>query len=812
MHAESTDAGQSMLASPARLAALRATGLLDSDVEESFDRLTRLAVRHVGVPAAFISLVDEHRDFYKSACGFGEPLAAARELQGPTFCHYTIRSAVPLVIPDTAADPRYRDVPTVKSLGVAAYVGIPIVVGDQSIGAFCAIDTSPRQWTDDEIHLLTELATSAQREIAIRASEREARETASRLTVAMEAAQLGAWTHDIGSRTRWHAAQANRIMGRSAVDGAVLVEDWLAQVHPEDRGVVQAAFEGAAAGQGLYMMEYRLQWEDGSEHWACAAGTLLQDATGAPTKLVGTLEDITARKHAEALTRASEGRLRSFIEAVPLLAWLNHADGTAAFFNRRWYEYTGQDDCVTSAGRWMEAIHPDDIHAIRALRNASVAASAPYEVELRLRRADGTFRWHVARVAPSLGEDGTVLSWAGGALDVDDRRRLETELRASEARFRLVQDASPDGSVLLQPTGDAHGVITDFTITYANASAARILFVESPDRIAGRTIRDVFPESVLSIPSYAHVLETGEPLLTETYFTRDGVRRGLRLTAVRVDRSVHVAFADLTDRLSAEAERERLLVAEREAHAAANAARREAEEANAVKAQFLATMSHELRTPLNAIGGYAQLIELGVHGPVSPAQSEALARIQHSQKHLLGLITGVLNYAKLEAGAVTYHAVDVPALEIARGWALVAPQARTKEIALAVEGSSAELLVRADPEKARQVVLNLLSNAVKFTAPGGRVHVRCAPAPRARDAAPMVEFRVEDTGRGIHPGQLAQVFDPFVQVGRELTSEQAGTGLGLAISRDLARGMGGDIVATSTVGVGSLFVLTLPHA
>ena len=141
-----------------RLAAVKATGLLDSEVEEAFDRLTRLAVSLVKVPAAFVSLVDEDRDFYKSACGFGEPLASSRQLEGPTFCHFTIQSAEPLVIPDTRADPVYRDVPTVQSLGVAAYVGIPIVINGQVIGAFCAIDTVPRSWTEVEISALKELA------------------------------------------------------------------------------------------------------------------------------------------------------------------------------------------------------------------------------------------------------------------------------------------------------------------------------------------------------------------------------------------------------------------------------------------------------------------------------------------------------------------------------------------------------------------------------------------------------------------------------------------------------------------------------
>ena len=159
---------------PDRLAAVRATNLLDTEAEEVFDRLTRLAVRLVGIPAAFISLVDANRDFYKSACGFGEPLATARELTGVTFCHYTVQSAEPLVIPDTAADPKYRDVPTVNSLGVAAYVGVPLIVNGQAVGAFCAIDTKPREWTAGQIEVLTELAASAQREIELRGALAEA--------------------------------------------------------------------------------------------------------------------------------------------------------------------------------------------------------------------------------------------------------------------------------------------------------------------------------------------------------------------------------------------------------------------------------------------------------------------------------------------------------------------------------------------------------------------------------------------------------------------------------------------------------------
>ena len=160
---------QSALHRPRRLAAVRATGLLDSTTSGGFDRLTRLGARLLGVPATFISLVADHRDFYLSHCGFGEPLASERQLTGQTFCHFTIEGETPLVIPDTRAHPVYRSVPTVESLSVAAYLGAPLVLlSGEVIGAFCAIDQVPRPWTESEIQSAVDIASLVVSEIELR--------------------------------------------------------------------------------------------------------------------------------------------------------------------------------------------------------------------------------------------------------------------------------------------------------------------------------------------------------------------------------------------------------------------------------------------------------------------------------------------------------------------------------------------------------------------------------------------------------------------------------------------------------------------
>jgi signal transduction histidine kinase len=234
-----------------------------------------------------------------------------------------------------------------------------------------------------------------------------------------------------------------------------------------------------------------------------------------------------------------------------------------------------------------------------------------------------------------------------------------------------------------------------------------------------------------------------------------------------------------------------------------------ADEANRAKSSFLAMMSHELRTPLNAIGGYVQLLEMGINGPVTPAQLQSLERISRSQRHLLRLINDVLNLARIEAGRVEYNLEDLALGEVIDSvLPMVEPQyaARKLELIVSVDRDAS---AHADREKIQQILLNLLSNASKFTPPNGSVTIGSASV--AADMPNVVAVTVSDTGVGIAADRLTHVFEPFVQVDDSHARRSEGTGLGLAISRDLALGMGGDLQVSSAVGVGSTFTLTLPR-
>ena len=239
----------------------------------------------------------------------------------------------------------------------------------------------------------------------------------------------------------------------------------------------------------------------------------------------------------------------------------------------------------------------------------------------------------------------------------------------------------------------------------------------------------------------------------------------------------------------------------------ADALRLAAEAANQSKTQFLGMISHELRTPLNAIGGFAELLELGIKGPVNEQQRTALARIKANEQQLLGMINEILNFVRVESGRMEYHLGRASLTEaLADVRAMLNGAADEKQLTLATAQCGADVAAWADPEKVRQILVNLVMNAVKYTAAGGTITLSCAAT------GDTVVAHVADTGPGIEPTRLESIFEPFVQLATGLTDRQGGIGLGLPISRDLARAMNGDVVAESTVGAGSRFTLSLPRA
>jgi signal transduction histidine kinase len=357
---------------------------------------------------------------------------------------------------------------------------------------------------------------------------------------------------------------------------------------------------------------------------------------------------------------------------------------------------------------------------------------------------------------------------------------------AKQALARMLEEQWPSKK------GDATTSVTDVlrsvrpTVLTDGSGVGLMLAAHGEENL--RILREIGFGSLLVVPlivrarihgAITFVSPEGDPPFTDEE------------TALAVDLAARCAMALDNARLYREADALRLV----------------AESANQSKSQFLGAMSHELRTPLNAIGGFAELIEMGIQGPVTEEQHVSLARVKANQQHLLKLITEILDFVRVESGRMEYLYKEV---SIAKAFTDVAEMLseaiREKGLTLARIECEANHVAWADPDRVRQILINLLMNAVKYTPQnGGTITLSCGAE------GDTVLAHVEDTGPGIPGEQLHSIFEPFVQLSAGLTDRRGGVGLGLAISRDLARAMDGDLIVESTFGAGSRFTLTLPR-
>ena len=521
---------------------------------------------------------------------------------------------------------------------------------------------------------------------------------------------------------------------------------------------------------------------------------------------LSTLFETTEKVRAQADVVRVAAELSAVIDSIPEAVYIGTASeftvvNAAALAETRCesIEQLNRDKAIVDAewqvrdGKTGTPIDPSQQLFARALRGESLIQDVL--VRDRRTREDRVLR----SAAGPVVVDGEVVAAVAVTTDITDHVAAEREASERAARLRLAMDAAAQG---------AWSVDMVARVRWHDARVNEIFGLPKGESFLGLDDweRCIYPDDRARVKTaLERSIARGERYAVEYRVVRpDGTIRwvGSLGQALSSDDGPSTRLVgtvqDITERREAAAERERLFELEQQA-------RVDAEAANQSKSDFLAVMSHELRTPLNAIGGYAELMELGIRGPVTPDQRSDLARIQTAQRHLLGLVTDVLNFVRVDKGQVEYDVVDLSIDDVLAGVeTLVRPQFQAKGISYTPRPCP-EVRVLADREKVGQIFVNVLTNAIKFTPEGGSVVVSCATT--EEDA----EIQVTDTGIGIHEAKLEAIFEPFVQVNQQLTRSNKGVGLGLAISRELARGMGGDLTAVSTVNIGSTFTLRLPR-
>jgi two-component system sensor histidine kinase UhpB len=436
-----------VLQQPERLDALRRLALTNLEPEEPFDRLTRLAAAICSAPTALITFVGQDREHFKSSRGLPESLAALRETPLTySICQYAVATRQPLVVPDTRRDPMLRTNLAVTELGVAAYAGAPLITSEGfCLGTISVLDWKPREWTDEQVALLQDLAGTAVTELELRREllergrvERALRESELRFRSLVEYTSDIITVVDEDSVVRYGSPSVESVLGYLPEE---LVGRRAAElVHPDDRARVLEAHRRALrdplTAQGA--VEFRFQHKDGSWRFLEALGSAMQYRSGGPQAVL-TLRDVTGRRRAEARLRDGEERLRLALDAGKLGIWDWDIPNNQVTWSERVYQLHGltRDAFGGRAEDFLRVVHPDDVDRVGEAIRRALEQRADYGIEFRVVHPDtGEIRWVTTNGQVLFDDRGMPVRMLGATLDSTERRQAEEALRASHQQLR----------------------------------------------------------------------------------------------------------------------------------------------------------------------------------------------------------------------------------------------------------------------------------------------------------------------------------------------------------------------------------------
>lgn len=502
----------------------------------------------------------------------------------------------------------------------------------------------------------------------------------------------------------------------------------------------------------------------------------------------------TTRKLAETTLREAEERYRALVEATATTVWHANAEGALTFVGDSWTNVSGQSVEDVLKWGWLEAIHPEDREPTVAIWGNALRNKTLYSTEFRVKTKTGKYRWFAVSAVPVFDAGGNVREWVGSNIDITPKKHAEEAraeslklLETERARLRYIFEQAPAFVAVLRGA--------DHVFELTNPAYLQLIGHRS---VVGKTVREALPD--VAGQGYFELLdrvyESGEPFIgnemaVEFQYASSSLREKRFVNFVyqpifdadRRASGIFIHGVDITEQVEA---------------------RQQAEDANRLKDEFLATLSHELRTPLNAILGWSQMLQTRNLGEAEA--KKALSTIERNARSQNQLIDDILDVSRIITGklrldvqAVDLSNIITAAIDAAR------PAAEAKNIRLQMLLDPQAGPISGDPDRLQQIIWNLLSNAVKFTPKGGRVQVRL------ERVNSHVEIVVSDTGRGIEAEFLPHVFDRFRQSDGSMTRRHGGLGLGLAIVRQIVELHGGTVSATSDGAErGATFTVHLP--
>ena len=461
------------------------------------EKVCRLAVEVGGYKMAWVGFAeqDERKTVRPVAHAGFEPgylesagITWADEPRGRGPAGIAIRTGHPCVARDIPADPAFgpwRE--AAIQAGYQSSVALPLKTEGRVFGNLSIYAAEVDAFSSAEIRVLEELAsdlafgltvirTRAERDHAHEALEESRR----KLEEAQRIAHVGHWERDLETDLVAWSDEICRIFGLPLQPCQLHFPEFLELIHPDDRARVARSVAEAVRDLQHYVVEYKIVRADGETRFVHSEGDVIRDDSGRPLRAFGILQDITERKRMENALRESEGQLRLVIDAIPTMAWILLPDGTVEFINQRWLKYSGVslEEALKDP---MRTMHSEDIPRVIKKWSMDMAAGEPYEDEMRLRRADGEYRWFLVRTVPMHDEQGKIVKWYGTSADIEDRKRAEEALRETQAALARMARVTTVGELTVSI---AHEVNQPLGAVVINAEAALHWLADNPPNLS----------------------------------------------------------------------------------------------------------------------------------------------------------------------------------------------------------------------------------------------------------------------------------------------------------------------------------------
>ncbi|WP_227967329.1 PAS domain-containing protein [Methylocystis sp. WRRC1] len=609
---------------------------------------------------------------------------------------------------------------------------------------------------------------------------------------AMQATREGLWDWNIKTGEAFISPYYCAMLGYEESDFAPdVVRHWMELLHPDDRDATLARVDEWLSESGAYSCEFRLRTKDGKYRWILSRGEVVErDEAGAPSRAVGAHVDITERKQAEAALIESEHRFQQIADHTPALIWMSGAEKGCTYFNRTWLNFTGRALEQQLGDGWTACVHPNDLDRCLETYGSAFDARKPFEMEYRLRRHDGEYRWIRDIGVPRFTPEGEFLGYIGSGVDVTERRNAEEALRKSEERLSLAQSSAHIGIWDWDLGANETFLNNEYYDLYGLPRGASLTYDDFLSRVHPEDRQRVDSEMQAALSGGGRLDFQCRIVRADDCETRWIASKGI----VFFDADGHPframgAVYDITELKKIE---EELLSVDRR------------------KDEFLATLAHELRNPLGAISNSVNLLNI-LTSETSAAEEKkraSLARIERQVNHLKRIVDDLLEITRIKHGKIELKKERVELGEIlSQAVDLCQPLVQENGHQLTMELPSRPLEIDGDPVRLVQVFGNLINNAVKFTDAGGRIDIAATHGEKEAIVS------VRDNGAGLPPETLGSIFDMFAQVKTGSRIASGGIGVGLALSRGLILLHGGRIDAHSDgPGHGSEFVVRLPLA